>query len=152
LTADDKCKVCGQPNPVLTASYSGFITGENTNVLTSPAVLSTTATINSAAGAYPITASGAAAANYTINYDSGTLTVLPTLQLSCATVNVNEDSQFVVSWLTFTNQTYQLEYTTNLAAPNWTSLGSPIAGTGVMMAVSATPQCFFRVEMQQASQ
>jgi hypothetical protein len=156
VTANDQMKMCGQPNPPLTASYSGFISGENTNVLTSPAVLSTTATINSAAGAYPITASGATAANYTIDYDSGTLTVFPALQLTCASINVSGANQFVVSWLTVTNQTYQLEYTTNLAVPTWTPLGSPLAGTGAIMAVtnsmSAAPQCFFRVEMQQASQ
>ena len=152
VTANDKSKMCGQPNPALTASYSGFISGEGTNVLTSPAVLSTTATINSAAGAYPITASGAGAANYTVNYADGTLTVIQALQLSCAEVNVGGNNQFVVSWSTVTNQTYQLEFATNLAAPAWTPMGSPLPGTGAVLAVtnnmSGTPQCFFRVELQ----
>jgi hypothetical protein len=154
VTANDKCKMYGQANPALTASYSGFISGEDTNVLTAPAVLNTTATINSACGAYPITASGAAAANYTVNYNKGTLTVTtaPVVQLNCARVNVSGTNQFVVSWLTSTNQNYQLECTTNLAAPAWTPAGSSLAGTGVTMAVtnsmSAASQCFFRVELQ----
>jgi len=154
VTANDKCKMCGQPNPALTASYSGFISGEDTNVLTSPAILNTTATINSAAGAYPITASGAAAANYAVNYDNGTLTVTvaPVVQLSCASVNVSGTSQFVVSWSTTTNQTYQLEYTTNLAAQAWTTVGGLLSGTGATLAVtnsmSGTPQGFFRLELQ----
>jgi len=154
VAANNKNKMCGQPNPALTASYSGFVSGEDTNVLTSMAVLNTTATINSAVGAYPITASGAAAANYAVNYNGGTLTVAmaPVVQLSCARVNVSGTTQFAVSWMTSTNQNYQLECTTNLAAPAWTPVGSSLPGTGVTMAVTngmgATPQCFFRVELQ----
>jgi hypothetical protein len=114
--------------------------------------LNTTATKSSAAGTYPITASGAAAANYAVNYTDGTLTVLESPQLSCARVNVAGTNQFVVSWPTVTNQIYQLECKTNLAAPAWTPVGSPITGTGATMAVtnsmSAAPQCFFRVELQ----
>ena len=154
VAANNQSKMCGQPNPALTASYSGFVSGEDTNVLTSMAVLNTTASINSAVGAYPINASGAAAANYAVTYNSGTLTVAmaPVVQLSCARVNVNGTNQFVVSWMTSTNQNYQLECTTNLAAPAWTPVDSSLPGTGVMMAVTngmgATPQCFFRVELQ----
>ena len=152
VTADDKSKMCGQTNPVLTASYAGFISGENTNVLTSPAVLNTTATINSTAGEYPITAGGASAANYTVTYTDGTLTVVQPLQLSCAKINVGGTNQFVVSWSSTTNQTYQLEFATNLAAPAWTPMGSSLPGTGAVLAVtnnmSGIPQCFFRMKMQ----
>jgi len=155
VTANNESKMCGQPNPALTASYSGFITGEDTNVLTSPAVLSTTATINSTPGAYPITASGVAAANYTVNYGNGmlTVTVAPVVQLSCASVNVSGTKQFVVSWSSATNQTYQLEWTTNLTtAPVWTPAGSSLPGTGGIMSVTnsmtAAPRCFFRLELQ----
>ena len=152
VTADDKSRMCGQPNPALTASYSGFISGENTNVLTSPAVLSTTATINSppanirsppAVRAPPTTRSA---------YADGTLTVVQAPQLSCAKVNVGGTNQFVVSWSSVTNQTYQLEFATNLAAPAWTPMGSPLPGTGAVLAVTnnmnGIPQCFFRVELQ----
>ena len=152
VTANDQTKECGQPNPALTASYSGFISGENTNVLTSTAVLTTTATINSPAGMYPITAGGAAAANYAINYASGTLVVVPPLQLSCSCVQVNGANQFVVSWSTVTNQTYQLECVTNFAVPAWTPVGNPLPGTGATIAVTnnmnGAPHCFFRVKMQ----
>ncbi|MGA9777360.1 MAG: MBG domain-containing protein, partial [Verrucomicrobiia bacterium] len=152
VTADDKSRMCGQPNPVLTASYAGFISGEGTNVLTSLAVLSTTATINSTAGEYPITAGGASAANYTVTYADGTLTVIQAPQLSCAEVNAGGNNQFIVSWSSITNQTYQLEFTTNLAAPTWTPMGSPLPGTGAVLAVTNSmngiPQCFFRVELQ----
>jgi gliding motility-associated-like protein len=80
ITAENKNRNFGVANPALTASYSGFVGTETAAVLTSPVVLSTTATITSTAGNYPITASGAAAANYSITYVAGTLTVNPTTQ------------------------------------------------------------------------
>ena len=151
VTADNKSKMCGQPNPPLTASYNGFVNSESTNVLTSPVTLATTATTSSGAGTYPITASGVAAANYTINYVSGKLIVDPPLQLSAACASVSGNNQFIVSWPTVVGQTYQLEYTSDLTAAIWTSLGTPFAGTDGIVAVtnsmSVTPQCFFRVEV-----
>ena len=152
VTADNQVRMCGQPNPVLTASYSGFINGEDASVLASAVTLNTPATINSPAGAYPITASGATAANYAINYAAGTLVVNPPLQLNCASIKTNGTNQFVVSWSSVLNQTYQLECVTNFAAPTWTPVGNPLPGTGATMAVtnsmSGSPQCFFRVRMQ----
>ena len=151
VTADNKSKICGLPNPPLTASYNGFVGGDNANVLSSPAVLSTTATTTSGAGKYPITVSGAAAANYTIQDVNGTLLVISAPQLAGAKVSVNGMDQFVVSCPTIAGQTYQLEYTTDLTT-TWTPLGTPFAGTDGIVAVtnsmSVTPQCFFRVEVQ----
>jgi len=80
ITADNKNKNFGAANPALTASYSGFVGTETSAVLTSPVVLATTATTTSSAGNYPITASGAAAANYSITYVAGTLSINPTAQ------------------------------------------------------------------------
>jgi uncharacterized protein YfiM (DUF2279 family) len=152
VIANDKSKMCGQPNPPLTASYNGFVSGENTNVLASPVTLDTTATTSSGAGTYPIAVGGAAAANYAINYVSGKLIVNPPLQLSAACASVSGNNQFIVSWPTVVDQKYQLEYTSDLTAVTWTPLGSPVVGTGATAAVtnsmSVTPQCFFRVEVQ----
>jgi Ca2+-binding RTX toxin-like protein len=77
ITADDKSKLYGEPNPPLTASYSGFVNGDTVASLTTPATLSTTATQTSPVGTYKITASGASDPNYTIKYVDGTLTVTP---------------------------------------------------------------------------
>jgi len=76
ITADDKTKFEGAANPPLTATYTGFVNGESESVLSSPVSLSTTATISSVAGTYPITASGATAANYNINFVPGVLNVV----------------------------------------------------------------------------
>jgi hypothetical protein len=152
VTADNKTKIYGMPNPPLTASYNGFVGGENTNVLSSPVTLSTTATTTSGAGTYPITASGAAAANYMIQYVNGTLRVISAPQLAIASVSVDGTEQYAVSWQTITNQMYQLEYTADLNPPeNWTPLGTPFAGIDGIIAVtnsmSVMPNCFFRVEV-----
>ena len=152
VMADNKTKIYGQANPSLTASYNGFVGGENANVLVSPVVLNTTATTTSDAGKYPITAGGAAAANYTIQYVNGTLQVFSAPQLAGANVSMNGTEQFIVSWPTIAGQTYQLEYTTDLSTAKWTPLGTPFAGTDGIVSVtnsmSGIPQCFFRVEVQ----
>jgi gliding motility-associated-like protein len=77
ITADNKTKITGTANPALTASYLGFVNSENSSVLTTQPLLSTTATADSPPGVYPITASGAAAANYVITYAGGTMIVKP---------------------------------------------------------------------------
>jgi hypothetical protein len=75
ITADDVSRPLGQPNPPLTAQISGFMLGDNATVFSSPLSLTTTATVSSPLGSYPITPSGAAAANYTISFVPATLTV-----------------------------------------------------------------------------
>jgi uncharacterized protein YfiM (DUF2279 family) len=152
VTADNKAKICGTANPPLTASYNGFVNGENTNALSSPLVLGTTATTDSGAGTYPITAGGAAAANYSIYYVNGTLRVAPTPQLAGTKVSVNNMDQYVVSYPTVSGLTYKLEYTTDLTSV-WTPLGTPFPGNDGIVAVtnsiSPAPQCFFRVQVLQ---
>jgi hypothetical protein len=73
ITADDKSMPYGAPIPILTVSY-GDLVNNDTNLPTPP-TLSTTATSSSLPGIYPITASGAVDADYTIGYAGGTLTV-----------------------------------------------------------------------------
>lgn len=75
VTANDCTKQQGEENPELTVSYSGFVKGDDASVLTTLPTVTTTATKDSPAGTYPITVSGAAAANYDMTYVSGTLTV-----------------------------------------------------------------------------
>ncbi len=72
---DHQFKFAGRANPVLTFTYSGFVNGETASVVTTAAVLRTTATLSSPGGIYPITASGGAAANYSFVYMPASLTV-----------------------------------------------------------------------------
>ncbi|MCF2876573.1 gliding motility-associated C-terminal domain-containing protein, partial [Tenacibaculum sp. Cn5-1] len=76
VTADDKSRAEGVANPVLTITYSGFILGDSVADLDTAPVASTTATVTSPVGMYPITVSGGVDNNYSFNYVSGTLNVL----------------------------------------------------------------------------
>lgn len=77
IRADDKSRKLGAANPPLTASYTGFVNGDTVASLDTPVSLATTANDSSIEGVYPITASGAADANYLITHVAGTLTVTP---------------------------------------------------------------------------
>ena len=79
ITTVNNSKAYGAAVPTLTASYIGLRQRGHQASLTSPPVLSTTATAHSpvSASPYPITASGAADIDYTISYVAGALTVTP---------------------------------------------------------------------------
>jgi MBG domain (YGX type) len=77
ITAEDKTWPVGQPNPVLTASYNGFVNGDSEASLDIPVTLSTTAKATSPAGSYAIKATAAKGANYSITFVNGTLIVMP---------------------------------------------------------------------------
>ncbi|KQO20569.1 hypothetical protein ASF10_15950 [Flavobacterium sp. Leaf82] len=87
LTVDAQTKTYGSTNPTLTASYTGFVNGDNEASLTTPATISTIADATSPVGTYPITTSGAINPNYTIAYVDGTLTV------TAATLTITADVQ-----------------------------------------------------------
>ena len=77
VTADDKTRVYGAPNPPLTLHYSGFVNGETPSVLTEAPVASTLADVNTPVGTYGIIVTGGAAANYNLNRNAGILTITP---------------------------------------------------------------------------
>jgi len=77
INADNKSKIAGTENPPLTLTYSGFVNNEDTTNLTTMPTVTTTATINSPPGKYPIMVSGAADPNYVFFYFAGVLTVTP---------------------------------------------------------------------------
>ena len=84
ITADNQTMAQGQAIPALTATYSGFVNGDNTASLTTAATVSTHATSSSPIGSYPLTASGAVDPNYKISYVAGTLNIVgpPTVSYS----------------------------------------------------------------------
>jgi hypothetical protein len=69
VTADNKSRAFGAANPAFTYVVSPSV------VLTTPATCTSTATVSSPVGTYPITCSGGALANYSITYVPGTLTI-----------------------------------------------------------------------------
>ncbi|PXA05628.1 hypothetical protein DDZ13_01780 [Coraliomargarita sinensis] len=78
ITADDFSRFYGDANPTFTASYDGFVGGDDASVVTG-LQFTTAANPQSGVGNYDIVPSGASATDYNINYANGTLTVNPRL-------------------------------------------------------------------------
>ncbi len=76
VVADNKSKAFGSANPALTITYGGFVNGDDATKLTATPVASTSATLSSLPGLYPINVAGAADSNYTISYVAGSLAIL----------------------------------------------------------------------------
>ncbi|MGZ3810415.1 MAG: YVTN family beta-propeller repeat protein [Mucilaginibacter sp.] len=81
VTADNKTKAFGAENPVLTATYTGFVNNEQPAQLTALPELSTTATTTSPVGDYAIIVSGGSSPDYTIIPVNGILTVISTMAI-----------------------------------------------------------------------
>jgi hypothetical protein len=81
VTASHATKVYGQPNPAFGDTIAGFVNGESAAVVGGRASLTTSATVSSSVGGYPIVAAKGtlSAANYTFRFFNGTLTVTPAL-------------------------------------------------------------------------
>lgn len=77
IKAEDKQMTQGEAIPTFTASYKGFKNGESESVLTQKPEFLCSATSDSEAGTYVITPFNAAAQNYVISYEKGTLTIAP---------------------------------------------------------------------------
>ena len=76
ITADNASRLYGSPNLAFTDSVSGLVNGD-TAAAVSGLTIKTTATAASNVGSYSLVPSGASAANYTISYANGTLSVTP---------------------------------------------------------------------------
>ena len=79
ITANNDSGTYGTtPPPGLNGvSYTGFVDGQTSSVLTTLPTVTTTATSTSPVGSYPITGTGAVDPNYAISYEPGTYTVTP---------------------------------------------------------------------------
>jgi hypothetical protein len=80
VTANNVTKAQGDANPVFTSTITGFVDGDTSATAVSGAAsLTTTATLSSVQGTYPITAAIGTlkAAKYTFAFTNGTLTVGP---------------------------------------------------------------------------
>lgn len=149
ITADNLSKPEGDPNPVLTVTYSGFEYGETAAVLLTPVTVTTTAVTNSPAGTYPITPSGATAANYNISFVPGTLTVTPrqsqTITFNALPVKTYGNADFATG-ASSTNNTIPITYTssnTSVATVTGNTIHIVGAGTTTITASQAGNDFFF---------
>lgn len=96
VTANNQFGIQGRPLPQLTLSYSGFVNGDTTSILTALPVCATSAVTSSAQGYYPITVSGGNSSNYTFNYVSGRLTMVTLVFLEASINKTYGDPDFYV--------------------------------------------------------
>ena len=75
VTVNNESRMYGAANPAFSVAYSGFVNGDTPTSLTAVPTVSTTATVTSPVGTYPIIASSAASANYSFTYVNGVLRV-----------------------------------------------------------------------------
>ena len=75
IIAEDKTKAYLEPIPELTFTWSGFVLGQNQDVIDVVPAIETSADKNSDAGTYDIIASGGIDGNYSFTYENGTLTI-----------------------------------------------------------------------------
>jgi hypothetical protein len=147
-TADDLARPVGEANPPLTIRYSGFVNGEGVGALDSLPTASTAATVNSPAGAYPITLTGGADNNYEIVLVDGILTVTNTLQPFILSITANEGAA-AITWSSIAGRTYRVQYKNNLTDANWTDLSPDVTATGVTASktdnVGTQPRRFYQV-------
>lgn len=87
ITANNISRLYYEPNTDFKCSYDGFMNGETSSILICQPQFSTSASIDSKAGNYPINVSGAKAKNYTITYASGVL------QVQKRSLNVSTENQ-----------------------------------------------------------
>jgi hypothetical protein len=149
VSADNKSRPYGTTNPVLTASYTGFVNGEDTNVLSGSPSLSTSADTNSSPGTYTIqiAAGTLSATNYSLSLVNGTLTVdsLPSI-LSIQYVAGSPNAVIVSASGLVPTSTYHVLASTDLQA--WSEIGTAqsTAGGAISYTNSATaPAQFYRI-------
>jgi len=133
VTAENKAKCQGTPDPTLTYTITGFVNGETSSVLSGAPLLSRAT--GETAGTYAITPAvgGLTSANYTFTFVNGVFTInaIPTPIISGnSTVNINtnltlttESGMTDYSWSVGTDGTVTSGGTTDQITVQWTSAG-----------------------------
>ena len=150
ITANNQTKVINTANPALTITYSGFVNGDTNTSLTTQPSISTTATISSGVGTYPITVSGAASPKYAITYVQGTLTVTASTNANLVGLSVSSGvlspvfSQALTAYsVSVANSVTSISVTPTTADPgaivtvNGTSVQSGIASNNIPLTVGS---------------
>jgi uncharacterized repeat protein (TIGR03803 family) len=149
VTASNASRLYGAANPMFTGTVTGLTNGDNIT-----ATYMTTATISSPVGTYPIVPAlvdpNNRGPNYTLNIIDGTLTVTP-FQIQSAQ---QSGGSFSLTWTATAGESYQIQYTTNLAQDIWTDLGGPVVATNSTATAAnsiTNSQEFYRVVLFMSS-
>src|SRR5690606_16619607 len=102
-TAVNASRTYGAANPTFSITFTGFVNSEDASVIDVLPVASTSATLTSSTGTYPITVSGGTDNNYSFSFVSGTLTITKATLVATAQ---NASREFGVA-----NPTFAISYT-----------------------------------------
>jgi hypothetical protein len=149
VTANNASRVYGAPNPAFNGTISGIQNGDNIS-----ATYSSTATVSSPAGTYPIVPSladpGNKLPNYTVTLNNGTLTVTaPTLPTILSIVPSAGNTNVTVNWTSVSNSVYRVQYRANVASGSWLNLAPDVTAQGSTASFidhpGAASQRFYRI-------
>ena len=144
VSANNTNRAYGATNPVFTVSYSGFVNGDTTNVLTGAPTITTVATTNSPVGGYTITISQGtlSASNYNFAFVNGTLTVTQAVLTVSSGLSANNKVYDTTAAATITSNNVSLNGvvagdTVNISTNGYTAtFASTNVGTGISVSVS----------------
>ena len=147
MIAENKSKIYGEVNPVLTVTYDGLVNGET--VLSPVPLISTVATTASGVGTYDITASGTAP-NYEISFVKGTLSV----NKKALTVTADNKSKiygesnpaFTVSYNGLVNGETELS-----PAPSFSTAANELSGIGTYDIIASGSSPNYTITFQKGS-
>jgi hypothetical protein len=132
VTANDATRPCGQPNPVFTVTYGGFVGSDDTNVLSGAPELNTVANINSPVDGSPytiaVTNGTLSATNYDFTFIPGRLTITQAALTAPARLTGIQvvSNGIKLTFSASANYTYQIERASALqnGGTAWTNIGS----------------------------
>ncbi len=148
VTANNASRPYGAANPAFSGSITGIQNGDNI-----PATYSTTATVSSPAGMYPIVPNlidpGNKLPNYNVTLNNGTLTVTALIRPIILSIVRSANTNVVITWTSASNSVYRVQCSTNLASANWINLTPDVIATGSTASFTdhpaSAPQRYYRV-------
>jgi hypothetical protein len=148
VAADSKTKTVGAADPAFTASYVGFVNSETPAVL-GGSLLITRAT-GETVGSYLITPSGLTSANYTITFNTGTLTITAASVPVILSLTGAGTTNAVITWSAVSNATYRVQHKPDLNTTNWTDLIGDVLASGSTASktdIETTTNRFYRIQV-----
>jgi hypothetical protein len=148
VTANNASRPYGAANPAFSGTIAGIQNGDNIS-----ATYTTTATISSPAGTYPIVPSlvdpGNKLPNYNVTLNNGTLTVTALIRPTILSIVCSANTNIVITWTSVSNSVYRVQYKTSLASSNWISLTPDVIAMGSTASFTdhpaGAPQRYYRV-------
>jgi len=147
VTADSKTKIYGSADPVFTVAYAGLTNGDTAAALGGTLAVSRAPGEN--VGNYLITPGGLTSANYTITFNTGTLTITAPAPVILTLARAGT-TDVVITWSAVSNANYRVQYKGVLSATSWTDLVGDVFASGNIASktdLKTTTNRFYRIQV-----